>query len=165
MLWFCHSISSRFPQHDLQFSAIPRLPWCSCLAQGSSLALLGKTAPQLLRSNSLGAVGPEAGARCVGEDWKEAPFGDPKKKLGSFLRHEHVRVSFLLTRNPWFQKMCPDTLAPQIVVFSSRHFRRLGDFRAGIGMGCSGSKTKVQASSTTSKARPSRGRPRFFGCI
>jgi len=44
--------------------------------------LLGKTAPQLLRSNSLGAVGPEAGARCVGEDWISALLLETLKKLG-----------------------------------------------------------------------------------
>ena len=107
------------PQHDLQFSAIPRLPWCSCLAQGSSLACWVKPPRNFCDPTAWGLLAPRRGPDVLVRIRKNPPFGDLPKKLGSFLRHEQFRVSFLQPENPWFQKMCPDTLAPPLLVFSA----------------------------------------------
>ena len=48
------------------------------------------------------------------------------KELGSFLRHEHIRVSNFATTNPCFQKMCPDTLAPPVVFSAATTSDNLG---------------------------------------
>ena len=100
---------------------------------------LGDTA-QLLRSNGLGAVGPEAGLMWW-QDWECHYVTVRLLKLRTLLTHGRFGFFFAIaTRNPCFNKMS----SPRSSVETP--------LQGWIGMGCSGSKTKVQTSSTTSKA-------------